>query len=97
MAVQHQQEYSDGVVVEPWTLKEAMRSPQASQWDTAMQEEIKSLNQMGTWQLIDRMPGIKVISAKWVYRIKTGRQGAIERFKARLVARGYSQIFGVDY
>ena len=51
----------------------------------------------GTWDLVELPPGEKTIGTKWVFRIKRKADGSIERFKARLVAQGFSQRPGFDY
>ena len=50
-----------------------------------------------TWDLIDRHVGRKVIGVKWIYRKKLNADNSINKYKARLVVKGYAQIFGVDY
>ena len=52
---------------------------------------------MGTWELVERPPGRKLIDSKWCYKVKRHADGSIEKFKARLVARGFTQVEGVDY
>jgi hypothetical protein len=51
----------------------------------------------GTWKEVIPLPGANLVSMKWVFTIKTMVDGTIERFKARLVARGFSQAYGLDY
>ncbi|WOH04396.1 hypothetical protein DCAR_0623805 [Daucus carota subsp. sativus] len=79
---------------EPHTFEEASRD---GKWLKAMEEEIIALKQNETWDLVPKPPGIKPISFKWVYKIKTHQDGSVERYKARLVARGFSQQYGIDY
>jgi hypothetical protein len=62
-----------------------------------MQEEINSLKEMGTWDLVKLPNGRKIITCKWVIRKKLDKNGNISKFKARLVARGFSQTPGIDY
>ena len=62
-----------------------------------MKEEFKSLTQNKTWTLCKLPQNRKAINSKWVYKIKTKSDSTIERFKARLVAQGFSQRYGVDY
>ncbi|KAK1414482.1 hypothetical protein QVD17_30227 [Tagetes erecta] len=81
-------------VNEPKSFKEAM---QDKNWRDAMQREIKALEENGTWTLETLPKGKHVIDSKWVYKIKYKPNGKIERYKARLVARGLNQIEGVDY
>ena len=56
-----------------------------------MEEDIKALNDNQTWDLVPRPNEVKSISCKWVYKVKTHPDGSVERYKARLVARGFSQ------
>ena len=82
---------------EPRTYREAMDAPDAAQWDHAMAEEFKSLEQHGTWERVPRPENRRVVSSKWVYRVKYDADGNISRYKARLVARGFTQVYSVDY
>ena len=50
-----------------------------------------------TWELVDRPQERKVIGVKWVFKTKLNVDGSINKYKARLVVKGYAQIFGVDY
>ncbi|KAA3467750.1 Integrase, catalytic core [Gossypium australe] len=72
-------------LVEPTTYEEA---PQDSEWVKAMEEEI---------ELVPRPPDVKPIYCQWVYKIKYRPNRLVERYKARLVARGFSQQYGLDY
>ena len=81
----------------PRTYKEAMRSQHAKEWDAAVREEIKQLILNGTWEEFVLPNGANLVSTKWVFTIKETVSGGIERFKARLVARGFSQAYGTDY
>ena len=82
---------------EPRTYREATAGPDAENWKAAMADEFNSLNEHGTWTIVPRPENRKVVSSKWVYRVKYKADGTISRYKARLVARGYTQVFGVDY
>ena len=62
-----------------------------------MKEELDSLHKNNTWDLVDLPPGKSVVGCKWVYKIKTFFDGTVDRYKARLVARGFTQEYGVDY
>jgi len=81
----------------PMSFNEATKSPEADEWWKAMNEEIGMLHKRGTWVLEDLPPGRKAIGCRWTYVIKRGPAGEILRYKARLVAQGFSQIPGVDY
>lgn len=50
----------------------------------------------GTWKLVDTPENVNLVTVKWVYKIKFSRNSELARFKARLVARGFTQKFGVD-
>nr|CCA26317.1 hypothetical protein ALNC14_124610 [Albugo laibachii Nc14] len=73
-----------------------MEDPQAEQWRQAMRTEIASLEQHDTWEIINKPQDAKLLHSKCVYKIKQHADGSIERYKARLVARGDEQIYGVD-
>ena len=63
-----------------------------------MNEEIKSLHQNRTWDLVKPPSGKKIVGCKWVFKRKEGIPGVEDaRYKARLVAKGYSQVHGVDF
>ncbi len=55
-----------------------------------MQEEYDSLMTNNTWTLVPLPAGRKPISCKWVFKIKQSANGEVERYKARLVARGFT-------
>lgn len=82
---------------DPKSYGEAIASPQRDKWKEAMNEELTSLHKMKTWTLVPRESGMKVIKSKWVYRIKRDAAGNIDKYKARLVAVGSSQVEGLDY
>ena len=60
-------------------------------------EEMKALDSNNTWELVDRPKDKKVVGCKWVFTIKYKSNGSIVQNKARLVAQGYSQTYGIDY
>jgi hypothetical protein len=66
-------------------------------WCAAMLEELQALRKNKTWELVTLPTGKRAVSCKWVYTVKQNAQGKIERYKARLVARGYTQTYGIDY
>ena len=62
-----------------------------------MDSEMASLRENGVYELVDRPKGKKVVKSKWVFQVKTNEKGEVEKYKARVVAKGYSQVEGVDY
>ena len=83
---------------EPLTFSEAIRSKNGKKWRAASDEEMESLEKNHTWILIDRPEGERTIGCKWIYKIKPGVPGGEnKRYKGRIVAKGYSQIEGIDY
>ncbi len=82
---------------EPTNYKKAKASPQAPKWDTSMTEELASLAENQTWTLVPRPTHQKVLGGKWVYKLKRGPGGEIQRYKARWVVRGFEQRYGIDF
>ncbi|CAI7777644.1 unnamed protein product, partial [Closterium sp. NIES-54] len=82
---------------EPATLKEALESSDAEEWKKAMESELTSIEENGTWELVELPEGRKAITSKWLFKIKSDADGKIERYKSRLVAKGYQQKEKVDY
>lgn len=66
-------------------------------WVQAMKQEIQALEDNNTWDLVNLPQGMNTIGSKWVYKIKYKVNGEVERYKVRLVAKGYSQQEGLDY
>ena len=82
---------------DPTSYEEAMRSVHSSKWLEAMEDEMKSMNSNGVWDLEETPKGAKTVGCKWVYKIKCDSKENVERFKARLVAKGFTQREGIDY
>jgi hypothetical protein len=80
----------------PSTVRAAKRSPWWNYWETAIRAELSSIHDHHTWVLVDPPEGVNLVSCKWVFAVKS-KDGFVIRFKARLVARGFSQQYGVDY
>ena len=82
---------------EPISYENALSRSNAPQWIQAMNEEMDSIHQNGTWNLEDLAPGGKSIGVKWVFKIKRDALNKFQGYKARLVAKGYSQVAGLDF
>lgn len=81
----------------PLTFNDAMNREDAGKWRAALQSVFDALTQVGTWELARLPPDRKLIKTKWVLDLKRGARGEILRYKARLFARGFSQIAGIDF
>ena len=79
---------------DPDTFAEALGHPN---WDTTMNEEYRSLMANDDWDFLPLPKGRKIVRCKWVYRTKYASYGTVERHNARLVAKGFSQVEGIDY
>nr|XP_016436991.1 PREDICTED: uncharacterized mitochondrial protein AtMg00810-like [Nicotiana tabacum] len=66
-------------------------------WQAAMAQEFEALHTNNTWNLVPLPAGKRAIRCKWVYKIKHKSDKSVERFKARLVVKGYTQQAGIDY
>ena len=90
--IQHQE-----TATEPKTYEEAVKSNKAKQWKEAMQAEVESLENNDTWTFVDRQKDKNVLPGKWVYRVKYGADGQVDKYKTRYVAKGYAQVEGIDF
>lgn len=87
----------DYPLAEPRSFEEAVSLPDNHEWKVAMKNELQSMISNNVWKLVDRPPNVNVVKCKWVYKLKYDAKGNFQKFKARLVARGFTQIKGVDY
>jgi transposase InsO family protein len=82
----------------PQTYEEAVNDPKyGARWREAIHVEISTLIQFGTWRYVQRPKDQSVVTCKWTFLVKYDADGRVERFKARLVARGFSQREGLDF
>ena len=98
LSVDAQATLSDIVV--PQSFESATKSRFAHRWWEAMKAEMQALMEHGTWETVNKSDvpkGKKITKSRWCYTIKHNRDGSIERFKARFVVCGYSQVQGEDY
>ncbi|GKB58909.1 retrovirus-related pol polyprotein from transposon TNT 1-94 [Tanacetum coccineum] len=82
---------------EPTSYREAVTSSEGQQWREAIKSEIDSILQNHTWELVVLPPGCKPLGYKWIFKKKMKADGTIDKYKARLVIKGYRQREGLDY
>lgn len=69
--------------------------PDEQFWNQAMQDEMTSLLENGTWKMVDLPEGKKAIKCRWIFKTKASAEGTLEKYKAQLVAKGFTQRYGV--
>jgi len=82
---------------DPESVEDALNGTEADQWRLAIDDELNSMTENEAWEIVDRPENAKVISSKLILRKKYKADGTIDKYKARLVARGFTQVEGVDY
>ena len=68
-----------------------------AKWSAAIEEEMHALAKNDTWDLVDAPKGGKTIKCKWAYKVKYNIASSINKYKARVVAKGYAQTHDIDY
>lgn len=84
-------------IEEPNTYKNAMKSPQVKEWREACLKEVRKIEEMGVWDIVDRPRDAPVVGGRWHFKIKYNPDGSVAKFKARYIAKGFTQTEGVDY
>jgi Reverse transcriptase (RNA-dependent DNA polymerase) len=84
-------------VIEPKTLAEALRRPDADKYLACAIDEVKAHLENKTWKLVRLPNGKHAIGSRWVFKIKRNADGSIDKYKGRIVAKGYAQREGIDY
>jgi hypothetical protein len=82
---------------EPVGMQYALNSEHSEHWKNAMISEYSSLMENETWELVPPSEDQNIVGSRWVLKVKRNEDGSVDRFKARLVAQGYSQTKGTDY
>ena len=82
---------------EPKSVTDALNSKNSGKWMQALEAEYNSLVKSETWELVIPPDDACIVGSKWVFKVKRKANGKVDRYKARLVAQGYSQTYGIDY
>ena len=82
---------------DPKTYNEAMRSPSSKDWVVSMNKELDSIAKNGTWEEIIVPRDRNIVGCKWVYKLKLDSNNQVIKYKSRIVAKGYSQVYGEDF
>ena len=84
--------------IEPSSYSEAIKCAENRLWKIAIMEQLNALIANSTWELVKRpSKDSNIITSKWVFKVKYTVSGLIDRYKARLVARGFTQVYGIDF
>lgn len=84
-------------IEESLTVEEALTGENKKNWKKAMNEEFALLQKNDAWELVDLPEGRKAIDSKWVFRMKRDNDENVSKYKTRLVARGFTQKYQIDY
>ena len=86
-----------GIDNDPVSFSQSMECSDSIKWVNAMKDELNSMDQNRVWELVEFPKGCKRVGCKWVFKTKQGSNGNFERYKTRLVAKGFTQKGGIDY
>ena len=81
-------------LLESTTIADALSHPK---WKQAMNSKFQALIKNDTWDIVPYIANMNVVTNKWVFRVKYKSDGSVERFKYRLVAKGFQQLAGIDF
>ena len=85
---------------EPLTIKQAFKASDGPEWKVAMEKELQQLDDLQTMKPVkihDIPEDMNIVKSKFVFKLKLLANGDIDKYKARLVAQGFTQVFGIDY
>ena len=85
---------STSIVTEPSSFQEVVQEPT---WVDAMVEEYDSIVRNRDWEIVPRLVDKSMVGLRWIYKVKQASDGSVEKYKAKFVARGFSQIEGIDF
>ena len=89
--------YTRGAMWLFWS-QQILKQPENDQrWMSAMKEELVVIEKNKTWELVEKPKDRNIIELKWVFRTKLNFDGSVNKHKARLIVKGYAQVWGVDF
>nr|GFC02930.1 retrotransposon protein, putative, Ty1-copia subclass [Tanacetum cinerariifolium] len=91
------EEHSLGDLNEPVNYKDAMLDRESNKRLDAVNAKMQSMIDYMVWVLVDLPPNCKTVRSKWIFKKKTDMDGNVHSYKSRLVAKGFTQTYGVDY
>ncbi|GJV00277.1 retrotransposon protein, putative, ty1-copia subclass [Tanacetum coccineum] len=91
------EEYELGDLDEPPNYKAALADPESDKWLEAMNREMQTMKDNQVWYLVDLLSNGRTVGCKWLFKKKTYMDGNVHTFKAHLVAKDFTQTYGVDY
>nr|GFB33350.1 cysteine-rich receptor-like protein kinase [Tanacetum cinerariifolium] len=88
-----------GISVDSNKVKHAVAKidPETEKWLNAMNVEMQSMKDNEVWVLVELPPNGKIVGSKWLFKKKTDMDGNVHIYKARLMAKGFTQTLGIDY
>jgi len=82
---------------DPTTYEQAINSEEKDEWLKAINDELSAHKKNNTWSVVEKDASMNIIDTKWVFVKKRNENGVVKRYKARMVARGFHQQYGIDY
>ncbi|RDX84427.1 putative mitochondrial protein, partial [Mucuna pruriens] len=95
--VQVQEVTKPTLVLEQVQMSELDEALKDENWVQVKKEEMETLEKNSTWEIVDRPKDKRVVGCRWIYTVKCKSDGTLEKYKTRLVAKGYTQTYGIDY
>ena len=83
--------------LDPLMVDEARSGLDWGKWEMVIESKLKSLADACMWKVVENPRGVNVVGCKWVFKIKWNAVGEIDKYKAQLVTKDYSQVQGIDY
>ncbi len=87
----------DVTTSDPHTYAQAMACPDAAEWELACDDKQHTFECMGVYEVVPCPKGCKVVGSRWVFHIKHGPDGTIQKYKARVIAQGFTQVENINY